>query len=115
MKDGNYDLCFSADGYVGRGSLSLDGAHASGSDGRLKLDGNLLDGSRHVTAVFNVSTTKRLLRNAHIPDHYSLQMTGTATDNDFSLIGTGPLGLIVEITCSYVGPVPSDNPSHASY
>jgi hypothetical protein len=109
MKDGNYDLCFSADGYVGRGSLSLDGAHASGSDGRLKLDGNVLDGSRHVTAVFNVSTAPRLIGNALIPDHYSLQMTGTATETDFSLIGTGPLGLIVEITCSYVGPAPFEH------
>jgi hypothetical protein len=33
-------------------------------------------------------------------------MTGTAMDDDFSLIGTGPLDLIIEISCSYaaIGP-----------
>jgi hypothetical protein len=105
LKDGNYDLCFSADGYTGLGSLVLDGQRAKGSDGRYQLEGNLFDGAPHITAVFNVLMQPRLVKNTRIPTHYSLQMSGTAKDESFSLIGTGPLGLIVEISGSYAGPL----------
>jgi hypothetical protein len=105
MRTGNYDLCFSADGYTSQGSLTLDGQRAKGSDGRFRLEGNLFDGGPHITAVFNVLMQPRLIRNARIPQHYSLQMTGTGGETDFNLIGTGPLGLIVEISASYAGPL----------
>jgi hypothetical protein len=105
MKDGNYDLCLSADGHEGRGSLVLDGRKAKGSGGHYKLEGSLFDGSRNISAVFNVLMHPRIVGNSNIPAHYSLQMTGTALDDDFSLIGTGPLGLIIEISCSYAGPL----------
>ena len=105
MKDGNYDVCFTADGYMSHGSLVVAGEHARGSDGQFELEGNLFERTPHITAVFNVLMRPRLLRNALIPAHYSLQMTGTGSDADFNLIGTGPLGVIVEISCSYAGPL----------
>lgn len=108
MKDGHYDLCFSADGYTGHGALVLDGQKARGSDGGYRIEGNVFDGSQHINAVFNVSMQPSVVHNARIPTHYSLQMTGTRGDSDFTLIGTGPLGLIVEISCSYTGPLSAD-------
>jgi hypothetical protein len=108
MKDGNYDLCFSADGYTGHGSLVLEGMRASGGDDHYTLEGSLTDTRQNITAVFDVLMPPRFVPNSRLPDHYSLQMTGTASDGDFSLIGTGPLGLIVEIDCSYNGPLNGD-------
>jgi hypothetical protein len=105
MKDGNYDVCFSADGHTSRGSLVVDGERATAVDGQVRLDGNLFERTPHITAIFNVLTRPRLVRNALIPAHYSLQLIGTGNDAEFNLIGTGPLGLIVEISCSYAGPL----------
>lgn len=103
MKNGRYDLCFSADGYNGRGHLVVDGKTVSGGDGQYRLEGSLQDGRQHITASFNVSMDPSIVRNARMPSQYSVQMSGTATDDDFTLIGIGPLGLIVEINGSYAG------------
>ena len=111
MKDGYYDLCFSANGYVGTGQLTLDGHKAKGSDGAYRLEGNLFDGSQHISAVFNVLMEPRILRNRRIPAHYTLQMEGTARGSDFELIGIGPIGLIVAISCAYRSPLTPEEPS----
>ena len=103
MKDGNYELLFSADGYSGRGHLVVDGTKAVGGDGQYRVEGNLQDSRQHITASFNVSIEPAVVANARVPHQFSLQMTGIATDRDFSLIGIGPLGLIVEFNCSYRG------------
>jgi hypothetical protein len=108
MKDGHYDLCLSADGYSGRGSLLLEGRRARGSDGHYRIQGNVFDAAQHINAVFSVLMPPALIANARVPEHYSLQMTGTADDAGFTLIGVGPLGLIVEIACSYKGPLSPD-------
>jgi hypothetical protein len=109
MKDGHYDLCLSADGYSSRGLLLLEGRRARGSDGRYRIQGNVFDGARHINAVFSVLMPPALVANACMPENYSLQMTGTADDAGFTLIGVGPLGLIVEIECAYKGPLSSDH------
>jgi hypothetical protein len=105
MKDGHYDLCLSTDGYDGRGSLVIEGKHIEGGNDQFEFEGHLSDARQNITAVLNVLMDALVVPNSRLPRQFSLQMTGTATDDDFSLIGTGPLGLIIEIDCSYRSPL----------
>jgi hypothetical protein len=105
VKDGTYDLVFSANGHDTRASLQFDGRRARASEGEIHLEGNFVNAERHLTAVFDVLMAPCLLRNARIPERYSVQMSGTGSERDFNLIGIGPLGLIVEIAGSYRCPL----------
>ncbi len=105
MKDGTYSMHFSASGYAGKGTFLLQDNHGRGDDGRFKLQGHLRERSNNLTASFDVLMTPAATMNSRLPEHYSLDMIGTANDDGFTLIGTGPLGLIVDIGCAWVGPL----------
>ncbi len=103
MKDGRYALRFSANGYQGSGHVDVDGSKLVGGDGAYRLEGSLQDGRQHVTGSFNVTLEPTAVANARVPRQFSLQMSGTASEYDFSLLGIGPLGLIVEMVGAYGG------------
>lgn len=108
MKDGTYAMRFSADGYDGEGTFLLQDNRGQGDDGKFKLEGHLIERNSNLTAIFNVLMTPAATMNSRLPEHYSLNMTGTTSDRGFTLIGTGPLGVIVDIGCAWVGPLSSD-------
>ena len=110
MKDGTYSMHFSADGYDGDGTFLLKHNHGEGNDGKVRLEGRLVERSNRLTASFDVLMTPTAPVNAWLPKRYSLDMTGTTNDNGFTLIGTGPLGMIVDIGCAWVGPLGHDAP-----
>ena len=108
MKDGRYSMHFSAAGYDSEGTFLLQGNRGRGDDGQFKLEGRLMERSNNLTASFDVLMTPAATMNSRLPAHYSLDMTGTANDEGFTLIGTGPLGVIVDIGCAWVGPLAND-------
>ncbi len=110
MKDGVYALHFSADGYSGNGTFDLQHNRGQGHDGTFKLEGHLVEKQNRLTAIFNVLMVPAALRNSRLPEHYSLNMTGTSNENDFALIGTGPLGVIVDIACHWTRPLGDESP-----
>ncbi len=105
MKDGIYSLRFSADGYEGNGTFDLQENRGHGHDGKFKLEGHLIKNGSKLTAIFNVLMTPTIVRNSRLPEHYSLNMSGTSTEDTFRLIGTGPLGVIVDIDCRWSRPL----------
>ncbi len=107
MKDGIYSLHFSADGYDGDGTFDLQANRGHGQDGNFKLEGHLIENRNKLTAIFNVLMMPAAVRNSRLPDHYSLNMSGTSTDDSFDLIGAGPLGVIVDIACKWSAPLDS--------
>jgi hypothetical protein len=106
MRDGDYDLRFSANGYEGRGSLKMVDDKADGGDHAFRIEGNVFGDGGHISAVFNILIPPRLIGNTGLPEHFSLRMSGITHDRGFNLIGTGPLGVIVDIACTYVAAPP---------
>ncbi len=97
MKDGSYRINLAADGYAGQGELNLSGNRGQGHDGRYRLDIHVLSEMPTLTALVNIQMHSHTIRNARIPGHYSLEMTGNGRGDGFTLIGIGPLGLIIEL------------------
>ena len=105
MKDGVYELQFSADGYNGLGEMVLKDNRGKGQDEKVRIEGHLMENRSSLSAVVNVLMAPATLRNARVPAHYSLTMTGTADDGGFSLIGIGPIGIIVDLKGTWRGPL----------
>ena len=98
MRDGSYDIVFSADGYAGTGCAVVAGDAITGSDGSYAFSGALRGSGQSLTAVVHVHLSAESRPNARLPSDFSMPMTGSAKDDGFTLIGAGPLGLIVQIT-----------------
>lgn len=98
MKDGHYNLSLTADGYCGIGELSLNDNRGQAQDGKFKIQLHLQGQGPKLAGIANVLMSPQVLQNSRLPEHYSLNMTGTERGDSFSLIGIGPLGLIVEIS-----------------
>lgn len=108
MKDGIYEFRFSADGYDGFGEMILKDNRGKGEDRYFRIEGHLMENRSSLTAVVNVLMAPATVRNARLPEHYSLNMTGTANDSEFSLIGIGPIGVIVDLKGTWRGPLDGD-------
>ncbi len=108
-QDGQYTMQFSADGFRSTGWLKLRAGRAVGGDGSYRIEGNCFDSAGQLSAVFNVLMPPRLLGNTRVPEHFSLRMTGTTSATGFQLIGTGPLGVIIEIACTLTGPLQDEH------
>ncbi len=108
MKDGIYELQFSADGYDGLGEMVLKDNRGKSQDRHLRLEGHLTESRSSLTALVNVLMTPAMVRNARLPEHYSLNMAGTANDGEFSLIGIGPIGIIVDLKGTWRGPLEAE-------
>ena len=104
MKNGDYVMVFSADGHESDGRLNLDRGFAVGGDGSYELSGQIAEAGRNLIGTIQVSLAPGMSPNKKISDSFALHMNGKADDNGFTLIGAGPLGIIVELTCSYVAP-----------
>ena len=102
MRDGVYHLNLTADGYSGNGELNLNDNRGQGHDGKFKIELHLQGGGPKLSGIANVLMSPRIVHNSRMPEHYSLTMDGNERDDTFSLIGVGPLGLIVEITAERV-------------
>ena len=102
MKDGRYNMSLSADGYTGKGDLSLNDNRGQGHDGKFKVELHLQGQGPKLAGIANVLMSPHVVHNSRMPEHYSLSMTGTEAENSFSLIGIGPLGLIIEISAQRV-------------
>ena len=95
--DGLYEIRFSADGYEGEGQATISRGAFQGSDSIFHLSGSVHETRGHITANVAVSVTGRAAANSKIDHDFSTRMTGTVTTEGFYLVGTGPLGLIVQI------------------
>ena len=105
MRDGTYALRFSADGYLGNGCFTMHDNRGEAHEGRLRIDGHLIERPATLDAIFNVSMDPEMIGNSGMPSRYSVQMNGAASDDGFSVIGVGPLGLIVEISGEWSAPL----------
>ena len=104
VKDGQYTMVFSADGHTSDGRLHFSEGRASGGDGSYRLNGQIAEAGRNLIGVIQVELAPGMSPNAKIAEAFEVRMHGKADDAGFTLIGAGPLGIIVELTCSYDAP-----------
>jgi hypothetical protein len=100
LLDGSYKVCFQAYGYKGAGWALKDGHTFFGGDGVYKFSGHINESGGYVVATMDVSIDSEIAANTMIRNDFKLNMTGTLGVDRFSLLGTGPLGVIIEIECS---------------
>ncbi len=110
MENGDYRMLFSADGRASDGRLSITDGRAVGGDGSYAIRGRITEAGRNLIATFEVKLAPGMSPNKEIEGAFALQMDGKEDAAGFTLIGAGPLGLIVEITCSIDGPSSSAGP-----
>ena len=104
MKDGQYSMVFSADGHTSDGRLHLAEGRATGGDGSYRVSGRIAEAGRNLIGLIEVELAPGMSPNAKIDEAFEVKMHGKADDAGFTLIGAGPLGIIVELTCSYDAP-----------
>jgi len=104
MRDGNYALRISADGFVGNGRFAMHDNRGAGQDTHFRVEGHLIERRAALDAVFNLRVDPAVLDNKGVPKHFSLHLDGAANNDSFHVIGVGPLGLIVEIAGEWTGP-----------
>ena len=104
MRNGDYRLLFSADGHTSDGRLSLENGIVAGGDGSYTVYGQVAEAGRNLIGSFDVALAPGMSPNRKIPESFVVHMNGKEDDGGFTLIGAGPLGIIVEITCRYDEP-----------
>lgn len=104
MEDGVYRLRFAAEGIDAEGRLCIENNRATGGDGLREMRGEFTQTGPAVQASFDVRCAATRPPIGASPT-YTLRMFGTGTEQGFDLIGVGPLGLIIEITGEWSGPL----------
>ena len=104
MRDGNYALRISADGFVGSGVFAMRDNRGAVQDTLFNMTGHLIERRAALDAVFNVKMEPAVIGNKGMPKCFSLHMDGAANNDSFHVIGVGPLGLIIEIDGEWAGP-----------
>ena len=99
MRNGDYRLLFSADGHTSDGRMTIAQGFATGGDGSYLLNGQVAEAGRHLIGTFDISLAPGMSPNKKIEESFVVHMNGKEDDAGFTLIGAGPLGIIVEITC----------------
>jgi len=109
MKDGEYTICLKAGPYAGAGELSLNNDYGKGHDGVYAVEVQLQGQGPRLHGIANILMSSTVVHNSQMPSHYSLPMTGIDKPDGFSLMGIGPLGLIIELDAHWNGtsPVPA--------
>ena len=110
MKNGEYRMLFSADGHTSDGRLNVEGGFAEGGDGSYTLTGQVAEAGRQLIGTFNIALAPGMSPNKKIREAFEIHMSGREDDEGFTMIGAGPLGIIVEITCRYEAPVSRSAP-----
>ena len=106
MKNGQYRMVFSADGHTSDGRLQLDQGFAVGGDGSYRVTGRIAEAGNNLVGVLDVDLAPGMSPNAKIDGSFNVKMHGKADAAGFTLIGAGPLGIIVELTCEYEDATP---------
>jgi len=101
MKNGQYKICLKADGYSGEGDLSLSDDHGQGHDGAYAVELELHGKGPSLNGIARIIMSPAVVHNSRMPERYSLPMSGVDHEDAFSLIGIGPLGLIVELNAQW--------------
>jgi hypothetical protein len=102
MKNGQYAISLSADGYSGAGELDLDGTNGTGRDGTYQLDLQLLGEGTNCSGIVSIAIDPKVVHNHAMPPNFSLSMIGNSDGEHFELIGVGPLGLIVTLSGTFI-------------
>ena len=109
MKDGLYDFRFVALDQDSRGTVRVSGNLVDGGDPIHAVRGQLSRAGANMLASFDI---QRRTPPAHAvegdPTGYTVRMFGSGTDTEFSVIGLGPLGLIVELQGTWRSTLPED-------
>ena len=105
MKNGSYTLRFNCDGYTGTGRLEVDVLTVKGGDSQYTIEGQLAEAGRNVIAALTIGLAPGVSGNSKIRGSFSCAMTGTSSEESFSLYGIGPLGLIIEIDGQWAGSI----------
>ena len=98
MQSGRYSICLSAGSYAGAGELRFDGREGQGHDGKYRLDLQMHEEGPRGAATIDLLLDPNVIHNAAMPERFSLPVTGSVSDSAFSLIGVGPLGVIVSLS-----------------
>ena len=105
MKDGRYLMRLDLSGYSGRGLLEVQDKVAFGQDDGYGLTGRIDGMHPRCMAALAIELLPKTNPNSRVPNRFAVSMNGTCDDASFEIIGTGPLGLIVELRGSWVGPI----------
>ncbi len=108
MRDGNYTLRISADGFFASGLFAMHDNRGAVQEALFNMTGQLIERRAALDAVFNLHVEPAVIDNLGMPKRFSLHMDGAANNDSFSVIGVGPLGLIVEIDAAWAGPTGGD-------
>ncbi len=103
MKDGHYSMVFSADGHISDGRLDLEEGQANGGDGSYRVVGRIAEAGNSLIGILEITLAPGMSPNAKIGEAFAVTMHGKSDAVGFTLIGAGPLGIIVELTCKYEG------------
>ena len=106
MKNGHYRMVFSADGHTSDGRLQLEQGFAVGGDGSYKVEGRIAEAGNKLVGMLDIDLAPGMSPNARIEEAFHVNMHGSSDEAGFTLIGAGPLGIIVELTCHYEGEEP---------
>ena len=109
MKDGLYDFHFVALDKDHRGRVTVRGNIAEGGDPLHGVRGQLSRAGANILASFEIQwRTPSVPALDDEPPSYTIRMFGSGTDTEFSVIGLGPLGLIVEMHGTWNAPLAED-------
>ena len=98
MMDGIYSLWLRGSELNSDGVGTIRSNRLEGHDGVFKLSGSISRRGDHALGDFQICFAESAVANSHLPLRFSLSTTGTAGPSTFSLLGAGPLGLIIELS-----------------
>lgn len=107
MKDGLYDWRFVALDKDSRGTVRVRRNLVDGGDPLHTVRGQVSRAGANMLASFEIQwRTPPVHAVEGGPTSYTIRMFGSGTDTEFSLIGLGPVGLIVELQGTWRAPLP---------
>ena len=98
--EGSYALHFSLGTRREKGTLALRHGVLAGDLDGFRLNGRIRRGETMLAASVDVLSIDRRAPEPSLVAAFRVQMTGLLESDGFTLIGAGPLGIIVEIDCS---------------
>ncbi len=103
MKEGIYNVHLSADSYDGEALINVEGRRGEGRDGVWQIAVNFTEFGARCGANAVIDMPPDVVHNSRIPAHYAVDLNGSSDEESFSLLGIGPLGLIIELKGQWTG------------
>ena len=97
--DGTFELKISAGSYVGTGWLTLLNGRIFGGDRHLSLQGMLRRDGAAVVGGMTIDAGPDAPPPLRDRGRFYLEARGVSDGDGFNLIGAGPLGVIIELSC----------------